>query len=96
MRRTSLTLGALGGAGLGVALLLAPVAAQAPAGRAGATPAGLPRTADGHPDLQGNWTNATVTPLERPPGQPPVLSKEVVAKIEKGVADRIERLAAPS
>src|SRR5688572_15033478 len=25
-----------------------------------------PRTADGHPDLQGNWTNATITPLERP------------------------------
>jgi hypothetical protein len=26
----------------------------------------LPRTADGHPDLQGYWTNDTVTPLERP------------------------------
>lgn len=25
-----------------------------------------PRTADGHPDLQGIWTNATITPLERP------------------------------
>jgi hypothetical protein len=24
------------------------------------------RTADGRPDLQGNWTNATYTPLERP------------------------------
>jgi hypothetical protein len=27
---------------------------------------GVPRTPDGHPDLQGTWTNATVTPLERP------------------------------
>src|SRR2546422_10992934 len=25
-----------------------------------------PRTSDGKPDLQGVWTNATVTPLERP------------------------------
>jgi hypothetical protein len=26
----------------------------------------LPRTPDGHPDLQGTWTNETITPLERP------------------------------
>ncbi len=26
----------------------------------------IPRTPDGHPDLQGVWTNATLTPLERP------------------------------
>jgi len=26
----------------------------------------LPRTADGHPDLQGFWTNDSYTPLERP------------------------------
>jgi len=26
----------------------------------------IPRAADGHPDLQGVWTNATITPLERP------------------------------
>src|SRR5436190_8889463 len=25
-----------------------------------------PRTPDGQPDLQGIWTNATITPLERP------------------------------
>src|SRR5882757_3648600 len=25
-----------------------------------------PRTEYGYPDLQGNWTNATVTPFERP------------------------------
>ena len=25
----------------------------------------VPRTAHGHPDLQGNWTNATITPIER-------------------------------
>ena len=26
----------------------------------------IPRTPDGHPDLQGTWTNATLTPMERP------------------------------
>ena len=26
----------------------------------------IPRTPDGKPDMQGNWTNATYTPLERP------------------------------
>jgi hypothetical protein len=30
----------------------------------GATP--LPRTPDGHPDLQGIWSNSTQTPLQRP------------------------------
>ncbi len=28
--------------------------------------ASLPRTSDGHPDLSGFWTNATLIPLERP------------------------------
>src|SRR5438270_11850974 len=27
----------------------------------------LPRTPDGHPDLQGIWTNVTLTPMERLP-----------------------------
>ncbi len=26
----------------------------------------IPRTPEGRPDLQGNWTNATLTPVERP------------------------------
>ena len=26
----------------------------------------VPRAADGHPDLQGIWTNATLTPMQRP------------------------------
>jgi hypothetical protein len=30
--------------------------------------ASLPRTTDGHPDLSGYWTNATLIPLERPAG----------------------------
>ncbi len=88
------TLGALAAATLTAGLLLTPAAAQAPAGIA--KPWTLPRTPDGHPDLQGNWTNATITPLERPSGETPVLSAQQVAKIEKGMADRVERLAQPS
>ena len=29
----------------------------------------LPRTPWGHPDLQGMWTNETITPFERPAEQ---------------------------
>jgi len=36
----------------------------------------LPRTGDGHPDLQGTYDLATMTPLERLPGAPPFLTKE--------------------
>ena len=34
----------------------------------------LPRTPDGHPDLQGNWTNVTLTPFSRPVGQGAILT----------------------
>jgi hypothetical protein len=40
------------------------VAAQDPAPNTGKKPA-IPRTPDGKPDLQGNWSNETQTPLER-------------------------------
>ena len=30
----------------------------------------VPRMADGRPDLQGIWTNATLTPVERPDSSP--------------------------
>ncbi len=44
----------------------------------------MPRLADGHPDLQGIWTNATLTPLERPAqfANKPTLTKEEAAKAE--------------
>jgi len=50
----------------GMAIAL-PAFAQASKARAGASKTWTaPRTSDGHPDLQGIWSNATVTPLERP------------------------------
>ncbi len=44
----------------------------------------VPRTPDGHPDLQGNWSNETLTPFQRPRGQGRVLTAEEVARIERG------------
>jgi hypothetical protein len=41
------------------------------------------RMPDGHPDLQGTYDLATMTPMERMPGDPPVLSKEQAEKVQK-------------
>ncbi|MEO8679975.1 MAG: hypothetical protein ABI665_13065 [Vicinamibacterales bacterium] len=44
----------------------------------------VPRTPDGKPDLQGNWTNETQTPLERMGGaQGGTLTDEQAAAVEK-------------
>jgi hypothetical protein len=69
-------------------------AAQAPAGIA--KPWTMPRTPDGKPDLQGNWSNVTITPFERPQGQGPTLTKEQVAAMEKGVIERAAERNQPS
>ena len=46
-----------------------------------------PRTADGQPDLQGFWTNATYTPLERPKNVTKELyTPEEAADVEKRLA----------
>jgi hypothetical protein len=56
-----------------------------------------PRTPDGHPDLQGTWTNATLTPLQRPAelGSKEFFTEQEAAafekqRIEQGDVDRIE------
>src|SRR5262245_34969789 len=56
----------------------------------------LPRTPDGKPDLQGSWTNATLTPIERPDDTPLSLPKEQVAKREQAFRDRVARLSEDS
>ena len=86
---------------------LAVTGAQAPAGQAagqkpaGAMPAaktaGIPRTSDGKPDLQGNWTNATITPLDRMrSGQPLVMTDEAAATEERNTQRAIDAREAPS
>src|ERR1700722_4489323 len=64
-----------------------------------ATPPGKawvsPKTPDGQPDLQGVWTNATITPFERPDelAGKQVLTPEEAARIEKQAA--LGRVDAP-
>ena len=78
--------------GLFLAVVMgATLLAQAPAvpGRVYAAP----RTADGQPDLQGIWNNATITPLERPAevSSKAVFTPAEAAAYEKKVGDRSNR-----
>jgi hypothetical protein len=56
---------------------------------AGADGYKVPRTADGHPDLQGTWTNATLTPVERPKtlGDRLVLNETEALQMEQRMKD---------
>jgi hypothetical protein len=58
-----------------------------------------PRTAWGHPDLQGTFLNATITPLERPTAlaDKPFLTPEEAAELERQTLERREEAeAAPA
>ncbi len=46
-----------------------------------------PRTPWGHPDLQGNWTNATLTPFQRPAGRRPTFTWAEVEELERADGD---------
>ena len=45
-------------------------------------PDAIPRTPDGRPDLQGNWSNATLTRLQRPEGFDRVMTPRQVLELE--------------
>jgi len=47
----------------------------------------VPRTLDGKPDFQGNWTNETQTPFERMGNQGPTLTDAQAAALEKRAQD---------
>jgi len=69
--------------------------AQKPAAKSIAKPS-IPRLADGHPDLQGTYDLATLTPVERPANMPAVLSDEQAKKLESGVATVLKITSAPA
>jgi len=55
-----------------------------------------PRTEWGHPDIQGNWTNATLTTFERQRGLGPVYTQAQVEEIEGGQRSQNETGSDPS
>jgi hypothetical protein len=63
-----------------VSLTAVPAAAQT---AKAAAKSAIPRMPDGHPDLQGTYDLATMTPMERLPGDPPYLSKEQAEKLQQ-------------
>jgi hypothetical protein len=70
------------------------LAAQTPAARPKAP---ISRLADGHPDLQGVWDIATMTPLDRPAGMTKlVLTPDEVRAMEAYEAERTQKGAEPS
>src|SRR5262252_3676362 len=85
---------------VGILAVGAVVAANAQSGSAAGRPNTgrpakwtTPRTPDGKPDLQGNFTFATITPLQRPAALngKDVLSPEEAAAFEKSENDRLNR-----
>jgi hypothetical protein len=105
--RTFAFIGAVAVAAAAVSLSDGRLAAQAPAKPAVAKPAaakpatparlaGIKRTADGHPDLQGTYDVATMTPVERPAGVKSLtLTKEEAAALEMYEAERQKKNDAP-
>jgi hypothetical protein len=81
-------------ASIGLAMAVAVVALLEPRAfaqaRATEKPWSAPRTADGHPDLHGIWSFATVTPFERPTNlaDKAVLTDQEVAEFEQQAAAR--------
>jgi len=78
--------------GVGAAL----VAAQAPKTERARVQTAVPRTPDGHPDLQGLWDYRTATPLERPRdvADKEFFTDQEAAAFEKRTAERRDNVVA--
>src|SRR5579863_3703235 len=73
--------------GIALAALLMSAAAQTSKSKSNA----VPRASDGHPSFEGVWTNATITPMERPASyaSKPTLSDAEAKEFEKGAAKEL-------
>ena len=96
-RRLLASIGALAAAIAVASMTATPVAGQTPAAAkartaAPAKPYTPPRTADGHPDLQGVWDFRNVIPLERPSqyAGKEFLTDQEVAEYEKSAHERLD------
>jgi len=72
------------------------VAAQTPKTDRARAQAAVPRTSDGHPDLQGLWDYRTATPLERPRdiADKEFFTDQEAAAFEKRTAERRDNVVA--
>ncbi len=100
MRKRILMTGAVAGAVALASVMTARVEGQAArttkdAALPAAAKRAIARMPDGHPDLQGMYDLATLTPVERPAGTPLVMTEEQAAKLEKDVAARKRTQDAP-
>jgi hypothetical protein len=77
---------------IGCALAMVAALAATPASQSGSPskPWTAPRTPDGQPDIQGVWTNATITPFERPANlaDKAFLSPQEAADLERRTLER--------
>jgi hypothetical protein len=82
-----------GTSAVGMVLALVSLTALALAGQVAnsAAQSDLPRMPDGHPDLQGTYDLATMTPLQRWPDDPPFLTKEQAEVLQRAESERRER-----
>lgn len=94
--QTSNFIRVLGACGLLVSLATSQAAETKPAAKSKSFT--VPRTVDGHPDLQGTWTNATLTPVERPAnlGNQATMTEQEAATREKQMVQMVEDSDKPS